>query len=270
MTPELLDKKNKLVEYLKSCQSLLIAFSGGIDSTLLLKIAVDTLGDKVEAVTARSDLYFPHEMEEAIQFASSLGVTHLIIENKSLENELFVQNKPDRCYTCKKQLFEKLLELAAEKQIKHVADGTNLDDTRSYRPGLKALDELDIISPLKETGFTKQEIRQLAQHEDIPFWDKPSLACLASRFPYDTPLTSESLNKIRDAESILRSYGFEQFRARFHGDIIRIELNESDFMKLLDLRIKSEVVDKIKALGFIYITLDLEGFRSGSMDEVLA
>ncbi|MBT4286287.1 MAG: ATP-dependent sacrificial sulfur transferase LarE [Deltaproteobacteria bacterium] len=263
------EKKQKLVEILQSYDSLLIAFSGGIDSALLLKIASDVLGDKVEAITATSDLYFPHELEEAIHFASELEVIHSIIENKSLRNGDFSNNKPDRCYTCKRQLFLKLREIADSKNIKTIADGTNLDDTKSYRPGLKALEELGVKSPLKAAGFTKYDIRQLAKAEDIQCWDKPSVACLASRFPYHTEITPAKLQQIRKAEEILRQKDFKQFRARHHGDIIRIELNEQDFMKILEIQTKTEIIRELKALGFSYITLDMEGFRSGSMDEVL-
>jgi len=262
-------KKQQLVKILQSYDSLLIAFSGGIDSALLLKIASDVLGDKVEAITATSDLYFPHELEEAIQFASELEVTHSIIENLSLKNDEFSKNKPDRCYICKKQLFLKLREIAESKSIKTIADGTNLDDTKSYRPGLKALEELEIESPLKEAGFTKYDIRQLAKAENIQFWDKPSVACLASRFPYYTEFTPEKLQQIRKAEDVLRQKDFKQFRARHHGDTIRIELNEQDFMKILEIKVRTEIIRELKALGFSYITLDLEGFRSGSLDEVL-
>ena len=263
------EKKQKLIELLKSYETVLIAFSGGIDSTLLLKIACDVLGDKVEAITATSDLYFPHELEEAIQFASALEVTHSIVENQSLKDKEFSKNKPDRCYTCKKQLFLKMQEIAKSKNIKHIVDGTNLDDTKSYRPGLKALEELGIKSPLKEAGFTKYDIRQLAKSENILVWDKPSVACLASRFPYNIEFTPEKLQQIRKAEEILRKLAFKQFRARHHGDTIRIELNEQDFMKILEVQTRNEIILELKALGFSYITLDMEGFRSGSMDEVL-
>jgi pyridinium-3,5-biscarboxylic acid mononucleotide sulfurtransferase len=263
------EKKQKLIEILKSYESILIAFSGGIDSTLLLKIACDVLGDKVQAITATSDLYFPHELEEAIQFASELEVTHSIVENHSLKNSEFSFNKPDRCYTCKKQLFTKMQEIAKSKNLKVIVDGTNLDDTKSYRPGLKALKELGIKSPLKEAGFTKYDIRQLAKAENIQHWDKPSVACLASRFPYHSELTPEKLQQIRKAEDFLRRRDFKQFRARHHGDTIRIELNEQDFMKILEVQTRNEIILELKALGFSYITLDMEGFRSGSMDEVL-
>ncbi len=269
MKDKIKEKKQKLIEILKSCESLLIAFSGGIDSSLLLKIACDVLGDNVQAVTATSELYFSHELEAAIQFASELEVVHSIIENQSLKNKEFKKNKPDRCYICKKQLFSKMGEIARSKNLKNIADGTNLDDTKNYRPGLKALDELAILSPLKEAGFTKFDIRQLAKKEKIQSWDKPSMACLASRFPYYTELTPIKLQQVKKAEEILRSKKFNQFRARHHGDILRIELNEQDFIRMLEVNTKTEIVQALKVLGFSYITVDLEGFRSGSMDEVL-
>ncbi len=266
MKPEA--KLEKLKKEIEKLGSLVVAFSGGVDSTFLLKVARDTLGkENTLAVTAKSETYAQHEFEEAKNIAEKLDVNWMWIESEELALADFRKNPPDRCYYCKSELFSKLQEIAREKGFKHVADGTNADDTNDFRPGMRAAEELRVVSPLKITGITKNEIRILSKKMGLPTWDKASYACLASRFPYGETIDEEKLRKIQAAEEFLRKYKLRQVRARFHGNIVRLEVEPGDFQKLI--RVREEVVGKFKQLGFNYITLDLEGYRTGSMNEPL-
>lgn len=257
-----------LQENIKSMRSLLVAYSGGVDSTFLLKVAKVILGNDVVAVTSRSPIYPAREIVEAIKVAKGLKVKHLIIETPELGLQEFTNNSSNRCYYCKKGLFTRLKEIAKNQGINCIADGSNLDDTGDFRPGLKALQELGIRSPLKEVGFTKPEIRDLSKEMGLPTWNKPSLACLASRVPYGECITPEKLQMIEEAESYLFGLGVRQVRVRHHGAIARIEVEgDTDFRLLSQFR--DQVVYALKKIGYTYVALDLQGYRTGSMDEIL-
>jgi len=258
-------KLEKLKQILKSLDSVLIAFSGGVDSSFLAKVAYDVLGDNAIAVTADSSLYT--EVEEAKEVAEEIGIKHEVFSTEELDISEFSSNPPDRCYYCKKELFSKLWKIAEEKGLKHVIDGTNYDDLGDYRPGMKATAELNVLSPLKETKLTKSEIRELSKKFGLKTWNKPSMACLASRFPYGTAITNEKLSVVGEAEKFLRELGIRQLRVRHHKDIARIEVLPEDMNIFLQNGIREKVVEKFKQLGYTYIALDLGGYRTGSMNE---
>lgn len=260
----LMEKLSKLKSILVDMKSALVAYSGGVDSTLLLKVAKEALGDRIIAVTADSETYPKRELEDAIKFAEQMGVKHTVIHTSELEIAGFADNPPDRCYYCKHELFSKLTDIAKQEKLSFVLDGANYDDRNDHRPGMKAGRELGVRSPLKEAELTKEDIRQLSKHYQLPTWNKPSFACLSSRFPYGTKITPDKLLVVGEAEDYLRSLGFNELRVRHHDKIARIEINKKDFPKLLEMA--EEVSQKIKGLGYLYVTLDLEGFRSGSMN----
>ncbi|MFH1612127.1 MAG: ATP-dependent sacrificial sulfur transferase LarE [bacterium] len=264
-----MNKINKLQEILKNMKSVLIAYSGGVDSTFLLKIAKDVLKENVFAVIAKSETYPEREYKEAIKLVKNLKVEYLTITTKELLNQNFFTNSQERCYYCKKELFTKLKQIAFEKNINYVIDGTNYDDTKDFRPGVKAICELGIQSPLKETGFTKKEIRLLSQKMNLSTWNKPSFACLASRIPYGEKITEEKLAMIEKAESYLCKLGFKQVRIRHHNNIARIEVFPEEIPNFIISSVYEKIVQKLKKIGYKYITLDLEGYRTGSMNEVL-
>ncbi len=263
------EKLEHLKKILMEMESVLIAYSGGVDSTFLLKVARDILEDKVIAVTALSPIYPEEEAEEAKKIARNLGVKHLLLETRELEDPDFTSNPPERCYYCKKELFSRLKNLATENKIKWVADGSNQDDTNDFRPGMQAARELGIRSPLKEAKLTKDEIREWSRKMGLPTWRKPSFACLASRFPYGVSINKRDLERINQAERFLKNLGIHQVRVRHHQNIARIEVEVDDLPKLLDKHHRYEIVKKIKELGYTYVTVDLEGYRSGSMNEIL-
>lgn len=249
--------------------SVLIAFSGGVDSTFLLKVASDVLKDNILAVTAKSPTYPPKEIAQAQKICDQLGVKHLIISTDELNDENFVSNPPERCYYCKKELFSKLAELAQKHNLNYISEGSNLDDMNDFRPGTKAIAELGIRSPLKECKLTKDEIRQISRDMGLPTWDKPSFACLSSRFPYGAEITEEELFKVSQAEDFLSNLGFKQLRVRVHGGTARIEVLKEEIDILLEKELREKVVTKLKALGYDYVTVDLQGYRTGSMNETL-
>ena len=262
-------KLKKLEEILTAMESVLVAYSGGVDSTFLLKVARDVLGDEVLAITAKSSVYPSEEIEQADTLARSLKVRHRIIETQEMANLKFVSNPKDRCYWCKKELFATLISIARKNNLKYVLDGTNFDDLGDFRPGMKAAGEFGIRSPLKETMLTKEDIRSLSKRMGLPTWDKPSFACLASRFPYGMKITSGNLIKVAKAERFLKKSGITQVRVRHHDNIARIEVLEEDIPKLLEEKLRRETLSYFKKLGYSYVAVDLEGYRTGSMNEVL-
>lgn len=261
------DKYTALQEYLHSLGSVAVAFSGGVDSTLLLRVSHDVLGDKAIAVTLSSPLMPNTELDEAKAFCTHNNIPHLLCEVDPLNISGFTDNPPDRCYLCKRSLFTNLLALAHEHGLSHVVEGSNLDDLGDYRPGLKAIDELGIKSPLRHAGLTKAEIRTLSRELGLPTWEKPSYACLASRFVYGETITPEKLLMVGKAEELLLSLGFRQMRVRLHGDFARIEVMPEDFARIVQEDTRTKIYDQLKALGFSHVTLDLKGYRTGSMNE---
>jgi uncharacterized protein len=264
---ETLQKFENLKEILRSLGRVVVAFSGGVDSTFLLKVSQDVLGDNVMAVIASSATYPEKEQEEALRIANDFKVKFKVIQTKELDDPQFRDNPPERCYFCKKELFSKLKEIAVQENFPYVCDGSNFDDTFDFRPGSMAADELDVRSPLKEARLGKEEIRVLSKDMQLPTWDKPAMACLSSRFPYYTPIDDESLRQIDSAEEYLRTKGFSQLRVRHHGQMARIEIDPSDFSVIMDKKTREAIVDKLKEIGYLYVTLDLAGYRTGSMNE---
>lgn len=264
----MIDKETRLDVILRRCGSVVLGYSGGVDSTLLLRKALDILGvEQVLAVTAASATYDPDEVDEAARLADTLGARHVRIQSTELEVEGFLQNPPERCYYCKADLYGDLVRLAAERGLETVIDGSHADDALDWRPGLRALDERGIVSPLKEAGFTKEDIRALSRRLDLPTADKPANACLASRFPYGEPITSSGLERVGRAERMIREAGFPVVRVRHHGLVARIEVPPEDRARLLDAAVT--IVPALKSLGFTWVACDLEGYRSGSMNEAL-
>jgi uncharacterized protein len=264
------DKLHELRRILSDLGSVLVAYSGGVDSTFLLKVAVDVLGKNVLAVTERSAIEPSQDVRQAQKFAASLGVPHLLIDARPLDDPHFANNTPDRCYWCKRRLFGRLTELAKEHGLAGVVDGTNIDDLQDYRPGMKAEAEYAVRSPLREAGLTKDEIRELSQRMKLPTWDKPASPCLASRFPYGARITVEGLTRVQRAEEHLAELGFRVLRVRDHGDIARIEVPRRDQALFFGDGIVDNVIAHLKSLGYIYVCLDLQGYRTGSMNETLA
>jgi uncharacterized protein len=268
---ELNDKYINLQLILHGLESVVIGYSGGVDSTLLLKVAVDTLGDDALAVIGKSETYPIREYEEAEKLAKSFGAKYEIVYTEETDDLKFKENPPDRCYYCKTELFTKLTEIAKAKNIKWICDGTNVDDLGDFRPGMKAVKEKNVRSPLLEAGLTKNDIRELSKALKLPTWDKQSFACLSSRFPYGFGIDKGKLKKIDAAETLLRDNGFKYFRVRHHDDnTVRIEVGKDEILRLLNGSLREAIVNEIKKLGFKYITLDLEGYRTGSMNEVLS
>lgn len=263
-------KYENLLDILRKHGKLAVAFSGGVDSTLLLYAAKQALGDNVIAFTEASEFFPGREKEEAEQFCKEHGIRQIFPGYSMLETEGVAQNPKNRCYLCKKALFSKLLALAKEQGFDAVAEGSNLDDLGDYRPGMQAIEELGILSPLREAQLTKEEIRQLSKKFGLPTWNKPSFACLASRFVYGETITEEKLHMVDAAEELLLSLGFTQFRVRIHQTMARIEVLPEQFGLLLQEHVRQKITEQLRDLGFSYVTMDLSGYRTGSMNENLS
>ena len=261
------EKRNQLKEFLLSQGSLAVAFSGGVDSTFLLKVAHNTLGDKCVAVTASSCSFPERELNEARVFCVEHGIRHIVVHSEELEIEGFQHNPKNRCYLCKHELFEKIWAIARNEHLNAVAEGSNMDDNGDYRPGLVAVRELGVLSPLRHIGLSKAEIRELSRKPGLPTWDKQSFACLSSRFVYGETINEERLSMVDRAEQLLLDMGFHQVRVRIHGQLARIETDPAEFEKLLSER--ERVTSALREYGFAYVTMDLTGYRTGSMNETL-
>lgn len=257
----------QLQSNIRSLDSLVVAYSGGVDSTFLLKVAHNLLGQRAVAVTARSATLPARELRSALDFTKAAGIKHVVFELDELAVEDFAANPPERCYICKQLVFGKIKEIARVQQIDEVADGSNDDDTNDYRPGLRALSELGIISPLRDAGFTKAEIRTLSRKMGLSAWDKPSQACLASRFPYGQRISRADLTRVDQAEQYLLGLGFKQVRVRYHGDLARIEVLPVERIRFTAEQLLEQVDQHFRQLGFVYTCLDLRGYRSGSLNE---
>lgn len=263
------EKLLNLKNILSSLGSVCIAYSGGVDSTFLLRVAKDVLKEKVLAVTATSPTYPQYELEEAMALANKIGVKHLVISSNELDIPGFSENSTNRCYYCKNDLFQKLKEESERYGIKNIADGSNYDDTKDYRPGRTAAKELGVISPLCEAWLTKNDIRSLSKELGLETWNKPSLACLSSRIPYNEKITEDKLKQVEKAEGVLRNWGFTQFRVRHHNDIARLELISEEMSLLDNAELRLSIDGALKSLGFKYVAVDLLGYRTGSMNEVI-
>jgi uncharacterized protein len=266
---ELADKFGNLRASIKKTGGLAIAFSGGLDSTFLAAVAVEELGDRALAVTALSPTYPQREQREAAELAAAIGIRHMEVHSNELEIEHFAENPPDRCYYCKSELFTVVRRIAGENEIKFVADGTNADDMSDHRPGRRASCEQGVMAPLLEAGLGKDEIRQLSRQMNLPTAEKPAFACLASRFPYGSEITAEKLAAIDKVENGVMEMGISQVRVRHHGTIARIEVQETDIARICEPEMRKKIVNLVKDAGFHYAALDLQGYRTGSMNEVL-
>jgi len=257
----------ELERILAETGKLAVAFSGGADSSLLLAVAAKTLGKNALALTAISPTYPPEELAAARAFARERGIKHEIFESNELELPGFADNPQDRCYHCKRELFAKCREIAVRHRIEVIADATNQDDLDDFRPGMRAGDELGVRRPLLEAGFTKDMIRRVSRAMGLATWDKPAAACLASRFPYGVRISEDRLERVAKAERAIRELGFSQVRVRYHDQVARIELEENEITRLLEPELRKQVHERVKAAGFTYVSLDLKGYRTGSMNE---
>ena len=265
----LINKSKKLKDILSKYSDLIVAFSGGVDSTLLLYMAHEVLGEKVLAITARSPVHPEREVRFAEEFTAEKKIPHLVVDSREMQQDDFRANRPDRCYVCKKNLLTDLIELGRIRGMKHIVHGANMDDLGDYRPGMEAAQEMGVSAPLMEAGLTKEEIRLLSRQLNLPTWNKPSMACLATRVPYGTVINEEMLKTIDAAEDYILSFGVSTVRVRHHGDIARLELLPEDIKLILSDSTRQIIADHLKSLGYKYITIDLDGYTSGSMNRPL-
>ena len=270
MIPNLETKYLHLQSILRELGSIVLGYSGSVDSTLLLRVSVDVLGDRALAVIGKSETYPTREYEEAMRLAESMGASYCEVRTEETDDLKFRENPPDRCYFCKTELFSKLTIIARERGIPWIADGTITDDVGDFRPGMRAKKEQNVRSPLLEANMSKNDVRELSRFLKLPTWDKQSFACLSSRFAYGQGITKENLMKIDAAETLLRDLGFRYFRVRHHDDkTVRIEVRKNEISRLLNDELREQIVAHMKQLGFTYVTLDLQGYRTGSMNEAL-
>ncbi len=265
----LVDKQRILHNRISDHERLAVAYSGGVDSTLLLAVAARILKGNAVAVTAVSPLQPTSEVQSAFKIARSLGVKHYRVDTREMTHDEFVSNSRDRCYVCKRIIFSDILKTLEKMGVTSVAHAANMDDLKDFRPGLKAAEELAVLSPLIDAEMTKADIRELSRQMGLPTWNKPSAACLASRIPYGTPITEDALGKIEAAENVLKSLGFKGFRVRHHGETAKIELRPADFSRLMSPERRLVVVSEFRRIGYAYITLDLEGYTQGALNRLI-
>ncbi len=262
-------KKDHLLSIISGYGSLMVAFSGGVDSTFLLAVAHEALKKNLIAITARSPLHPVRENNAAVAFAESLGIKHILIESKEMSQPSFRANTKDRCYLCKQYVFSDILKIARDMGVEHVAHGANLDDLEDFRPGFAAANEMGVKAPLVDAGLTKNDIRALSKKMSLETWNKPPMACLATRIPYGTPINTRDLKMVEQAEDVLLQLGFGSCRVRLHDKVARIEVDLKEITKVLDQGIRQQIIEKFRAIGFFHVALDLEGYRQGSMNRPL-
>ena len=263
------NKKRRLALTLKELDSLMVAFSGGVDSAFLLAVAHEVLKKNVVAVTAVSEIHPPREKKKAMEFAKNYGIKHIMLQSKEMSVPAFLANSKDRCYVCKKNLFEKLIEIASDIGIKYIAHGANTDDLEDFRPGLTAAQEMGVLAPMIDAGLTKDDIRLLSKEMNLETWNKPALACLATRIPYGTPVTVKALEMVDQAEDVLINLGFNACRVRKHENMARIEVNPKEIETISDKKNREIIVRKLRKIGFSYVTVDLEGYIQGNMNRAI-
>ena len=269
LSAQLLEKLLKLEDYIRGLGSLAVGFSGGVDSSLLLTVAHDVLGEKAMAVTGEDASVPERELKEAVKFCKDRGIRHVVFRFDPMKEEGYRHNGPDRCYFCKRGIFSMIQQIAEENGISYAAEGSNMDDLGDYRPGLRAVDELGVKSPLREAGLTKQDIRLISKAMGLPTWSKPAYACLASRFVYGEEITEKKLHMIDKAEQYLIELGFYEERVRLHGNMARIEVPEKDIERLASKEVREAVHSRFKELGFMFVTMDMHGYRMGSMNATI-